>query len=444
VIISDGDPAAPSVNLLNALKDAQISVSTVCIAPHSPNDQGMLQWIAQATGGNYYFVTNPNSLPQIFSKEAAIVKRGLLIEEPFVPQVFHDSELLQGIEKTGIPQLGGYVVTTQKETATVPLVSKEKDPVLAHWRYGLGKSVAFTSDVTSRWAADWIKWPGFNPFWAQTVRWAMREISPTNFRVETRAREGFGYVRIDAIDDKGKFVNFLRPKGAVTGPGPDFTRQELALSQTEPGVYEGRFPLGNRGLYMINMTYERGDGSQGMMPTGLALGYSREYEYTTTNIGLLENLAATGGGLVRAPYDNPFAHDLKVSATITPMWPYLVATAVSIFPLEIFIRRVVIDFQAVWVALLSLLRKLPGIKRWIKLPIRRKALTTGAYAGAQAKPLAFEQEAAPSETDFDTGTTTKPAPTTEPEPEPKKEKSEYMKQLLEAKQRAAQKYDGKK
>jgi hypothetical protein len=121
------------------------------------------------------------------------------------------------------------------------------------------------------------------------------------------------------------------------------------------------------------------------------------------------------------------------------MWPYLVATAVGIFPLEIFIRRVVVDFQAVWVALLSLLRKLPGIKRWIKLPVQRKTLTTGAYRGAQAQPLVFDQHA-PAETDFDTRTPTKSEPATEP----KKEKAEYMKQLLAAKQRAAEKYEGKK
>src|SRR5690606_25087050 len=101
----------PTATLLNQLKAAQISVSTICIAPHSPNDQGMLQWVAQTTGGNYYYVTDPQTLPQIFTKEAAVVKRGLLIEEPFTPRVFHPSELLLGLTENGFPQLNGYVAT---------------------------------------------------------------------------------------------------------------------------------------------------------------------------------------------------------------------------------------------------------------------------------------------------------------------------------------------
>jgi len=267
IIISDGDPAAPTAALLQSLAAEKIAVSTVCIAPHSPNDQGMLQWVARQTGGQYYYVTNPNNLPQIFTKEASVVKRGLLVEQPFDPQPLHGSELLGGFADGQLPQLRGYVVTSPKDSATIPLVSHEDDPVLAHWRYGLGKSVAFTSDVTNRWAADWLGWDGFNRFWAQTVRWAVREISPTNFRVNTVARGGKGYVRIDAVDDEGKFVNFLRPKGVVTGPGPKFDRRDLELVQTGPGIYESTFPLDQRGVYMVNLTYVRPDGSQGMIPT---------------------------------------------------------------------------------------------------------------------------------------------------------------------------------
>ncbi|MBN2312026.1 MAG: VWA domain-containing protein, partial [Candidatus Hydrogenedentes bacterium] len=39
IMISDGDPGAPSSALLSKLADASIAVSTVCIAPHRPSDQ---------------------------------------------------------------------------------------------------------------------------------------------------------------------------------------------------------------------------------------------------------------------------------------------------------------------------------------------------------------------------------------------------------------------
>src|SRR5690606_18071059 len=94
LIISDGDPAMPSANLLSDLNAAGIAVSTVCIQPHDPSDQYRMKHISDQTQGQFYFVNNPANLPQIFVKEASVVKRGLLIEEPFVPQMQHDSELL--------------------------------------------------------------------------------------------------------------------------------------------------------------------------------------------------------------------------------------------------------------------------------------------------------------------------------------------------------------
>ena len=385
LIISDGDPAAPSAALLSALASAQISVSTVSINPHSPNDKSRMQWIAQRTGGNYYDVTNPNNLPQIFTKEAAVVKRGILIEEPFEPKILHDSELILGLSDNAFPTLLGYVATTPKDSATIPLVSHEEDPILAHWRYGLGKSVAFTSDVTNRWAADWLGWEGFNRFWAQTVRWAVRQVSPTSFRVETSAKDGMGRVKIDAVDEQGRFVNFLRPTAVVTGPAPDFARHEIDLMQTGPGIYDGRFPLNRRGVYMVNITYVGEDGSEGMIPTGLALGYSREYEYNTANVPLLEQIAAVGGGRVLGPSDNPFEHNLVASPTVTPIWQYLVAFAACLFPLEIFVRRVVVNFGAVFLGAVAVLRKMPALGRFIPKPAPKPVPVTGTYSAARTR-----------------------------------------------------------
>lgn len=51
IIISDGDPTPPVPGLLQAFVDGRISVSTVGINPHTPNDTAILQSIAEATGG---------------------------------------------------------------------------------------------------------------------------------------------------------------------------------------------------------------------------------------------------------------------------------------------------------------------------------------------------------------------------------------------------------
>jgi uncharacterized membrane protein len=382
IMISDGDPARPPASLLSQMAQSGINVSTVCIAPHSPNDSGMLQWVAQATGGNFYMVTNANNLPQIFTKEAAVVRKAILNENPFTPQPQHDSELLYGILDDDLPRLYGYVLTSPKDSSTIALVSEEGDPVLAHWRYGLGKAVAFTSDVTTRWATDWVGWQQFNRFWAQTVRWATRQMKPTNFRIDTWVRDGRGHVRVDAVDDEGRFINYLRPRGVATGPAPDYRRYELDLAQTAPGIYEAQFPLNEQGVYMLNLTYTSEGGGEGMMVAGLALGYSREYEYNTSNIPLLEQVAAVGGGEVINEGANPFVHNLVATPSVTPIWHFLVLLAACLLPLEVFVRRVVVPVYAVYAWAARWLRKVPALGKWVPAPALRPAPATGAYGSA--------------------------------------------------------------
>ncbi len=455
IVISDGDPGAPSGSLIRAIIDTQVSVSTVCIAPHSMSDQNMLKKIAKATGGEYYYVNDPQKLPQIFTKEAAVVKSGILIEEEFTPAVRHDSELLLGFHEGPFPTLQGYVATTPKENATIPLVTHKDDPLLAHWRYGLGKSVAFTSDVTNRWAAEWLGWDGFDRFWAQTVRWAMRDVTRSNFRVETKAKDGRGYVKIDAVDDEGNFVNFLRPEGVVTGPEPHFARHDVALTQTGPGVYEGTFPVDDPGVYMMNLTYENPDGSNGMIPAGLAMNYSREYEYNTTNLPYLEQIAAVGAGELLGSADNPFEHkNLSAAPTVTAVWQYLAAFAACLFPFEVFVRRIMIDFYAIYAVLLALLGRVPGLGKLLPSPMRRPPPVTGAYGAMPAREFVYassgegavgfdtsgkaqvfqpgEMGTVPSERSEMGRSTVSPPPARRPG------SSEYTRQLLAAKERALQ------
>ena len=77
---------------------------------------------------------------------------------------------LRGIDN-GLPQLLGYNGTTIKPAAQQVLVSPRDDPLLAQWQYGLGRSVAWTSDSTGRWAKNWIGWNGFSRFFSQLVGW---------------------------------------------------------------------------------------------------------------------------------------------------------------------------------------------------------------------------------------------------------------------------------
>src|SRR5688572_25524322 len=132
-----------------------------------------------------------------------------LIEEPFLAQVLRDDQVLRGIDWKNAPFLFGYIVTSPKATANVSLLTERGDPLLASWRFGLGKAAAFTSDAKSKWAGDWIRWPGYGQFWAQVLRDLMRNTQHRGAETTIAIRGDRGRLVIDTTDETGAFINGL-------------------------------------------------------------------------------------------------------------------------------------------------------------------------------------------------------------------------------------------
>ncbi len=151
-----------------------------------------------------------------------------------------------------------------------------------------------------------------------------------------------------------------------------------------------------------------------------------------------------------APTDNPFQHNLEITPTITPVWPYLAAFAACAFPVEIFVRRVVVDFSVVFVWIAALLRRIPGVNRFMPKPKERRVRATGAY-GAATRPsrgMLYSSSGLdmPGDTAVPEGVLAdvhEPEPEAEPAPKPEMQ-IDYTRQLLAAKERALEKRGRKK
>ncbi|MGI8964484.1 MAG: glutamine amidotransferase, partial [Limisphaerales bacterium] len=201
IIFSDGDPGAPSAELMKAIVGDRITVSTVLIAGHA-GPETMIS-IADQGRGRFYDVRNAGQLPQIFIKEAAVILKSAIFEEPFKPQLAAASELIRGIGAKEFPQLRGYVCTTPKGRAEIPLVTDKGDPLLAHWQYGLGRAVAFTSDAKAKWASDWLGWEKYRQFWSQIAQWSLRKVENADFTSEVSVEKGEGNINVEALDPHG-------------------------------------------------------------------------------------------------------------------------------------------------------------------------------------------------------------------------------------------------
>jgi hypothetical protein len=356
IIFSDGDPVAPTQGLMQSIIGDRITVTTVLIAGHAGPDT--MQWIADQGRGRFYNVNNPNQLPQIFIKEAAVILKSAIFEEPFQPKVAGPSEITRGIAAAEYPTLRGYVCTTPKSRAEIPLISDKGDPVLAHWQYGLGRSVAFTSDAKPKWARDWLDWPKYRQFWSQTAQWALRRIEDAEFATEINIDKGEGHISLEALDTKGDYRNFLNLQAAVVSPNGD--KQTVRLEQTGPGRYEARFPTKHVGAYFLSIMEIKDGKVQAMQRVGASVNYSPEFSASEPNLNFLTRLAEAGGGRVLAPAtpgDNPFLHGRKKTYQPRDLWEWLLKFAIGLFVLDVGIRRVHIDREE-WLKATANLRRM--------------------------------------------------------------------------------------
>lgn len=361
VFISDGDPAPPSRALLQAYIDAKISVSTVAVFPHSQSPTGpecqMMQRVAQATGGNFYYINSQNigNLPDIFIKEAQTIRRTLIWEgDPFTPAPTGvPTDAMRGVP-TPVPAISGYVVTADREgLSQVALRGQENDPILAAWQYGLGRSVAFTSDAAAKWAAAWVAWPAFRQFWEQHVRWAMRPGGSADIRVTTEDRGETTLVTVEALDAAGERLNFLRFKGRVSGPGG--ASEEIELRQTGPGRYEGTVRTDRAGAYVLNYRYlvlvEGGPAREGSVQAAVTRPFADEFRSLQDNAALLQQVASLTGGRVIS--GEPAAADLwsrqglRMPVSLRPIWLWVATVAIGLFLLDVAVRRVRIDVAGI-------------------------------------------------------------------------------------------------
>jgi hypothetical protein len=218
------------------------------------------------------------------------------------------------------------------------LLTHQEDPLLATWRYGLGRTAAFTSDAKSKWAVLWLRWGGFNKFWSQLVRWTLRSGTRSDTVASVSRLDETGEVVVDAIDAKGEFINFLDSQVGVVAP--DKRRTVVELEQIAPGRYRGRFPAPREGVYLVGMAQRRGEQMVGSQLAGLVVPYAREFRDLGVDEAFLREISElTGGGPLARPED-AFLEARRRSRLSVEMWPWLVGFVAAMLVPEIAMRRV--------------------------------------------------------------------------------------------------------
>jgi Mg-chelatase subunit ChlD len=349
ILLTDGgaDPTGIPELVQKLYAENGITLSTVGVG----NDAApFLQDLAAIGGGRYHFTNDASSIPSIFTEETSLATRAYIVEESFFSELVNSSPILSNINS--LPRLHGYVASSPKDLAQVILKSEKDDPILAVWQYGLGRSVAFTSDATGRWARDWVRWEGFPTFWAQAVRYTIGENLDSSLELTVSPD---GQIQLDAQSRSGAFLNDYQISANIVAPNGE--AQSVILNQIAPGRYAGNFTPTEQGVYLFNLTGKQdGDSLAFSETTGWALSYSPEYQRLDSNPDLLLRLAAlTEGKVASANPADIFTHDLKSARASRPIWPWLLLLAALLLPFDIAVRRLIITKQDIaklreWIA----------------------------------------------------------------------------------------------
>jgi uncharacterized membrane protein len=340
IVLADGADAEQKQGVEGLLRELTADgVTITMVAIGDGPDVAWLRQMAEVGEGRFHFTNEAANLPQIFAEEAAVVQRSYLIEERFFARLVSASPILSNIRSA--PALEGYVGTTAKSTAQVILETHQGDPLLAVWQYGLGRSVAWTSDATGRWALDWVSWDGFPVFWAQLARWSLSQVVESSVATAVTVTEQGARLTVDARDVNGRFLNGLDLEANVVSPAGVTTN--VTLHPIAPGQYEADFSLEGPGAYFIRVAGGDEETTVGQT-VGWVSSYPAEYREFEPNPQLLTAVSEVSGGrqLSMAEPAAVFERNLRGQPVKRPIWGWLVVAAVLLLPVDVGLRRLAV------------------------------------------------------------------------------------------------------
>ncbi|MBX3118670.1 MAG: VWA domain-containing protein [Fimbriimonadaceae bacterium] len=354
ILLADGqdcDLIDGCIPYVTAMRGEKITTSVVSIG--DGQFVPFLKQLAAAGGGRFYLATKASQLPAIFTQDAAVMSRSAIEEGAFFPKVMMGEEVTRGIDPGAFPALLAYCLADSRPIARTGMRTGKDDPLLASWQYGLGTSLAFTSDAQPRWAQRWTTWSGFSTFWAQAVRSISRRATSNQYQIEAIQEGTKGKITMRATDPNGNPMNNLPAKVRVASPSGN--AQELTLSQVAPGEYVGTFEASEIGSYIVTVAENDAQGVR-VNASGFSVPYPPEYRYSRPNLPLLSGLSTvTEGKELKTPAEALRPVE-SPGSSLTELWALCVLLAALLLPLDIAARRIALPVGEILAKALAWIR----------------------------------------------------------------------------------------
>lgn len=311
VLLSDGRPQNEAAALEAAKFAANMGtkIYTVGVGP-TTNEQHMMD-IAEISNGIYFRATEETKLNIIFGPVDEQAAQGSTIELA----VLNANHFITAGWEPQHATVHGFNQAVPKSAGRLLITTTTADPILTTWRLGLGRVAALSTDDGGQWASSLLRAPN-SELISRTVNWAIgdpeRKSQSYIDAKDTRIREPTEIIiRAQTIPEAEGVTFYKVDEDLYSGT---IIPQQTGYLQVAQATFAANYP------------YEYGD-----------LGFSEE----------LSTIAASTGGTIFQPNQIDamvkFA-ETKANRSISSReyyrWPFIII-ALSLFLLEIFIRRIV-------------------------------------------------------------------------------------------------------
>jgi hypothetical protein len=161
-------------------------VSTVLVGPGRHSE--FLVQLADWGNGRYYNASDRFNLPEIMLKQPSTARLPAYRPGRYELTPRGGPGWWGGTDPSTTPEIAGYVETRSRSGADVLLETRQDaHPVLASWRFGLGRVTAFMTEPTGEGTEPWKDWGGYGPFLARVLsRTASEARMPFEFSLTRR------------------------------------------------------------------------------------------------------------------------------------------------------------------------------------------------------------------------------------------------------------------
>lgn len=362
ILLTDGQSSTNMsyATITDPMNENRMTISTVAVGEGS--DVKLLESLAKATNGRFYFTKDQSTLPAIFSRETVLMSRTYIVDGMITPSI-GDAGDWRTLWNDGAPNLNAYIATTPKEMAEVALWSPDGDPLLARWTYGSGRSIAWTSDLTGKWSSDWVKWGTFPKVFAEWVKWTFPQFDSSPYHISTEVDGGNGKLIVESAGD-----DYASGNGAGVWAGLQNeagTNTLKRLMPVAPGRYEVQMDAVEPGAYLVQIGSpqdgENAASINGGTTAGYVIPYSSEYQIGDEDgPELLKELAAVTGGRELSTEESAKSYSFDPLKKRMPFdWTQeILVVILLLWLLDIALRRLSLPWQRIMATIVAPIRGL--------------------------------------------------------------------------------------